>query len=240
MKRLILASITLLILRTGAHAYDPVADFSISNNQNVAGVWSYGQSATLGGAFNLLPTAEPNYPFNTNLESWRGAANGLGGGFPYISHNKTNTTQTFLTVTHPADELLLHPGPNGEYAVLRFVAPTAGVYRFQGTFTGRDSGPATTDVSIRQNLATALFGAGINISGGGNAAVFDVSPILAAGDSIDFSVGFGNGFYGNDSTGLRLGATPAEVPEPSSVALLALPAFVIGVIVRRRACKKDL
>ncbi len=225
-------------LCSGAFAYDPVTDFSVGNNQNVAGVWSYGQSATLGGAFALLPTASASDAFSVNIESWRGTAPGFAGGYPIISHNKTAVTQNYLTVTHPANELLLHPGPGGQYAVLRFTAPSAGVFRFQGVFTGRDSANTTTDVSLRQNLAIALFGAGINVSGGGNTAAFDVSPSLLAGDAVDFAVGYGNGFYGNDSTGLRFGATAVTVPEPSAFALLALP--LAGAIVRRRlTVKKD-
>lgn len=238
MKTLVL-SLALCALATAARAYDPVADFSIVSNQNVAGFWSYGQTATLGGAFTLLPNAELANPFNANIESWRGGAAGFGGGFPTIAHNKSLVTQTFLTVTHPADELLFHPGPSGERAVLRFIAPTTATYRFQGLFTGRDSAPATTDVSILLNSLSGapLFTAGINVSGGGNTAAFDITRVLTAGDTIDFSVGYGNSFYGNDSTGLKFGAfttVSSNAPEPATLSLGLLGLAPLALLARRR------
>lgn len=226
---------TLILTITSAHAYDPVADFSITSNQNVAGVWGYGQTNVRGGTFSLLQTAVASSPFNGNLEGWQGNTPGFGANYPTINHNKTAVTQSYLTVTHPADELLLHPGPGGQNAVLRFIAPTTGVYRFQGTFTGRDTGPATTDVAILLNSTTTLFSGGININGLGNSTSFDIAQAFAAGDRIDFSVGYGNGFYGNDSTGLKFGATAAAAPEPSSAALLLGASLLpLGTLARRR------
>lgn len=238
MKKTLLTLAAFAALCPGAFAYDANADFSIGSNNNVAGVWSYGQSATLGGAFSLLTTPDTAYYGTAGLQAWRGAVPGFGGGYPVIAGNSTGVTQSYVSVVHPANELSLHSGPGGQYAVLRFTAPSAGVFRFVGAFVGQDIGTTTTDVAIRRNLATALFGAGINVSGGGNVAAFDVSPFLLAGDTVDFAVGFGNGFYGNDSTGLRLGATAVTVPEAGTLSLLATPLFTIGVIVRRSTARK--
>jgi len=43
-------------LNCPAANYDPAADFSLSSNPN--GLWSYGYSITLGGAFTLHQTAD--------------------------------------------------------------------------------------------------------------------------------------------------------------------------------------
>lgn len=59
--------------------------------------------------------------------------------------------------------------------------------------------------------------------------------LLAAGDTPDFAVGFGNNVYGNDSTGLRLVAAPAVVPEPGTGALLVTGTLaVVRAVIRRR------
>jgi hypothetical protein len=226
-----------------AQTYDAVADFSAVTNQGAAGAWSYGQSPTRGGTFSLLPNADPAFSGAAGVQAWRGGVPGFQGGYPVIARNGSGATATYLTITHPADLLNLHPGPGGENAVLRWTAPTDGLFRVQGRFQGIDSAPTTTDVAVLLNGLTTLFSSGINVSGGGNVANFDLTVPVAAGDRIDFSVGTGNGFYGNDSTGLRAVIGPAAaatVPEPGTVALL-LPAAALTRARRRprRAAEKE-
>ena len=221
-------------LASGAFAYDPVTDFSIATNSSVNGVWSYGQTPALGGgySFSLLPTAQASEPLNANLESWKGAVSGFTETYPVMLHNKTLIDQAYGTATSQPDELLFHPGPGGELSVLRFVVPTTGAYRVQGAFAGRDSATTTTDAHIFLNGgAGSLFTGDININAGGNVAAFDLTQTFTAGDTIDFAVGFGDGTYFNDSTGLKLAIQSA--PEPATLALLALAA-PIALLARRR------
>jgi hypothetical protein len=84
---------------------------------------------------------------------------------------------------------------------VRWTAPSAGGTRIREAFEGLDSFPTSTDVYVLHN-GTPLFTGTISSY---------LSPILAtqglnvaAGDTIDFVVGFGSDqSYSNDSTGLR-------------------------------------
>jgi hypothetical protein len=230
-------AVSIILSATSAQAitYDPVVDFSFVSNSSVNGVWSYGQSTTLGGTFSLL-TTPVNDSLNPLLEDWQGSVAGFSGNYPVIQHNPTGVSQGYGgTATSEPDELLFHPGPGGEYSVLRFVVPTTGSYTLNGIFTGRDTGPATTDLSVLLNMGvgTPLFSGDTNIVGG-NVAVFNVTQSFTAGDTIDFAVGYGNGSYVNDSTGLKLTvASAATAPEPTTLALLGLGSG-LGILARRR------
>jgi PEP-CTERM motif len=234
-------AVSILLGTTSAQAttYDPVVDFSFVSNSNVNGVWSYGQSTTLGGAFSLL-TTPVNDSLNPLLEDWQGTVTGFSGNYPVIQHNPTGISQAYGgTATSEPDELLFHPGPGGEYSVLRFVVPATGSYNLAGAFTGRDIGPSTTDVSVLLNMGvgTPLFAGDTNIVGG-NVASFNVTQSFTAGDTIDFAVGYGNGSYVNDSTGLKLSViSAATAPEPTTLALIGLGSG-IGMLVRCRNVRR--
>ena len=231
------ATLSIGMLAGTAHAYDPVLDFSIASNSGVNGVWSYGQTSVLGGGFTLLANAVPADALNPSLESWQGSTPGFSGGYPVILHNPSGVPQSYgPTATSQPDELLFHPGPTSEYSVLRFVVPASGSYQLLGTFTGRDSGPATTNVSILLNsgVGSPLFTGDININGGGNAASFNLTQSFSAGDTLDFSIGDGNGTYFNDSTGLKLSVASSSAPEPGTLAFLALGGTLVIVHRRRK------
>jgi hypothetical protein len=99
----------------------------------------------------------------------------------------------------PADKLDLHPGPSGEYTVVRYTAPAAGTYSVVGQFVGLDS--ATTNVFVVLNNTFIFTG---TINGAGSTAPFNFTMPLIAGDVLDFAVGWGvNHNYTSDSTGLQ-------------------------------------
>ena len=106
-----------------------------------------------------------------------------------------------------AGEILLHPGgrgPNGFAgplfdSVLRFTAPTTGVYAINGNFRSLDGG--ITENTLLHN-ATPLV---TIINEGG----FAFSIKLVAGDRIDFSAGPGPDNIGGDSTGLTVSLSVA-------------------------------
>ncbi len=110
-----------------------------------------------------------------------------------------------------AGEILLHPGgrgPNGFAdplfdSVLRFTAPTTGVYNIKGNFRSLDGG--ITENTILHNttpLVTII-----------NEGTFAFSLKLAVGDRIDFSTGAGPDNIGGDSTGLTatLSVAPPQI-----------------------------
>ena len=88
--------------------FDAEAEFSATANPN--GPWRYGWSRTVGSPFVLDVRTD-------GMTTWSGpvhAPSTLGSFFPNIAH-------------HDA-ALFLRPGPNDEFAVLRFTAAVAGTY----------------------------------------------------------------------------------------------------------------
>ena len=110
-------------------------------------------------------------------------------------------------VTFPPHALNLHPGLNGEYAVLRFVAPAGGTYKVSGQFYALDDNATgtTTDVWILQNNEkTGSFSGKVDYYGGAKSASFTSTVFqLKKGNTLDFQVGYGaNKTYEYDTTGL--------------------------------------
>lgn len=203
--------------------YNNAADFSAAAN-NPNGVWSYG---------TLAPGATPDantfqlysgHTTSSGLQFWGQASNPALP--PYVAFNPTNSPITFAgTVQYGARRAGLHPGPDGTYSDFRFTAQIAGTYDLAALFTGIDfAGPTTTDVHVLLNGAS-LFSGAVTAFGSGPSYASTLS--LAAGDRVDFAVGFGsNRSYFFDSTGLDATLTlhTTAVPEPGSLTLLGIAA----------------
>ena len=128
---------------------DVAADFSPTSNPN--GVWQYGWSATLGSPFVL--STDP--AVRDGVDTWRGdlAADGNPGEY----HNGTTGVLVLgNTAVLGPGQFALHPGPGGEFAVVRYVAPETGAASIESLFTGLDTFGTTTDVHVLLN-GTALF-----------------------------------------------------------------------------------
>ncbi|MBN2475736.1 MAG: hypothetical protein JXB62_14085 [Pirellulales bacterium] len=121
---------------------------------------------------------------------------------PCVNHNGTGDTVRGLGITWEPGQLGLHPGREGEPAVLRWTAPEAGTFDVSATFKSIAT-RATTDVHILHN-GKSIFQRKINVGGSGPEASFSKRLSVGLGDRLDFAVGFGNGDYGADSTGLDL------------------------------------
>jgi hypothetical protein len=187
-----------------AQTFDPAVDFSTSANPS--GVWSYGWTQTLGSSF-ILDAIREN---NSGLDFWEGSIVGDPRTlFPYVVHNGTDSTiAVFGTVSVAAGQLGLHPGPGGEYSVVRWTAPAPGSYSVTAAFRGIDFGPTTTDVHVLQN-GVSLFDGAVSALGSGPTYVGVQS--ISTGDTIDFVVGYGaNQTYFNDSTGLAASIVAAQ------------------------------
>ncbi len=207
--------------------YDAAADFSTTNNPN--GVWSYGNSATLGGAFNLFST---NGTYE-GIDYWN--FNGSQGASPLVYHNGTASPITYYdSILVQPGELALHPGSGStdEFTIVRFTAPSAGSYMLDAAFSGIDFiGPTTTDVHVLVD-GVSIFDGDVNAYGPGPS--FSTTQSLLAGDTIDFVVGRGsNGTYNYDSTGLAADIRP--VPEPASLLLLGTGFCAVMGYCRRRS-----
>ena len=250
------ASLALALLTVGSlasalpaaaqHVYDASADFSTTTNPSPldGGVWSYGVEATLGSTFSLYTlTSSGTGNGGGTVQGWVSA----GGIPPVLGENTSGTTyienENNSTITVAPNQLYLHPGPNGEYSVLRFTAPTTSTFSFMGDFNAADAHPTTTDVHVLLDNASIADG-GINVNGGGSTDSLSSNSIaLTKGDTLDFAVGYGNGTYNYDSTGLYAKVTDVKanaVPEASTTVSFGLLLCLGGLAwsVRRREANK--
>jgi hypothetical protein len=195
-----LALMGLTSMNAAAQTYDAASDFSPTNNPN--GAWSYGWETNRGSTFTRDDTSVTE---TNGLEDWTRPSS-----FPNIVKNSTSHSITGGTVTFPALKLTFHPGPNGENGVLRWTAPNGGAVIVNGDFIGDDSYyPTTTDVAILHNSVTTLFSG--NIDSYNVPLPFSATVIVAAGDTLDFNVGYGTDHtFQNDTTGID--ATIGYVP----------------------------
>jgi len=204
-----------------AVTFNAANDFSATNNPT--GAWSYGYETTLGGAFNLYPDTE----VSSSLNIW------LNNSTPATTSSaQYNGTSNVVAGLQPG-HLGFHPGSTGQYGILRWTAPSGGSYSLATIFSPANSS-ATTDVHVLQN-GTSLFNGAVN--GTGTSQNFSTTLSVAAGDKIDFAVGYGsNGNYISDLTGLDAVITSTNtpaVPEPSTIAgavlgLVGLASLKVG------------
>jgi hypothetical protein len=203
-----------------APACDSVSvDFSTSG-LNPSGAWSYGWSSTLGSTFafnpyNLFipPAATPSKdPNAAGLALWSSVELGSPSGYlPAVFFNPPGPSAVTL---HPAGvysvapgQFGAHPGPSGQYSIARWTARAPGSYSVQATFVGLHGyggGPVTTtDVHVLHDNDDIAPG-NINLNGSGNTFTSISTVDVAAGDTLDFAVGYGSdGNYYSDSTGLN-------------------------------------
>ena len=153
-------------------------------------------------------------------------------------------------------DLLVHPGNSAaDFVQVTYTVPTAdatlfplgyapGSFDITGSFRELIIGGGATADSVSAEVFVNGVSA-FQVDGGTTASTLQQAEgtftgaagltglTLAAGDTIDFVVGF-NGNLGSDETALiaQIEAGSAAVPEPSSLAILALGAF--GFAVRRR------
>jgi hypothetical protein len=132
------------------------------------------------------------------------------------------------------------------YAVLRFTAPTTGLYDVSGSFSARSVDPrvpgsriTTADIFILHNN-TELFSGFVNYGVGTSPNPIDVS--LKAGDTIDFAVGINgtpNPASGNDTVGFRGSIVEpdpivAPIPEPTTFGAMTIGLASLLAFARRR------
>jgi hypothetical protein len=221
------AAITLASSPAAAVSYDAVTQFSTISS---TGTWSYG-FGTIGSSFTAAATGGA---CALDLFCWQPLATTLGT--PLIALNTSAGNLAFPTGWIPNNMLDLHPGPSGaEDAIVRFTAPSAGMYSFSGMF-GTIGYDATGVLALGYGPAGLLFSGSLpNAAPGfgqfGSTYSFFGTVLLAAGDALDFGVNNAGIFYG-DSTMLSLNV--ANVPEPASWAMLIAGFGLTGAAMRRR------
>ncbi len=124
---------------------------------------------------------------------------------PNISHNATDRKLSSSGIVWKPGQLSLHPGPSGEYSIVRWTAPEDGTFTITAHFAGIAQ-RATTDVHVLHG-DRSLFEGSINVKDGGNSASFSKSITVKNGDTVDCAVGYGNGTDVCDTTGLAVKIT---------------------------------
>ena len=226
MNKALVGLVVLPLLAGAAHAtvYNASADFSLASNPN--GVWTYGDETTLGATLN-------NYDktfIHSGIVEWNSLAFDQA---PLVANNPTNAPIQVGTVIVPAHSADFHPGENGEFSVFRFTTLAAGTYALAASFYPNDIFPGGTDVHILDNGVSLFAG----VVDGSHSPTYSNTLALAAGDIIDFAVGFGlDGDWSLDSTGiiatLTTGVNP--VPEPATLGIFAISLAALGFVRRRR------
>ena len=178
-----------------AASYDIATDFSVVNNPN--GTWSYGWSASRGADFNLITQAgRDETPYGTNV-GWLPPNFAAAWLTPAYAETDYAPSWGFI----PKGTVNIHPGPSGQNSVIRWTAPLAGTVRIDGWFTGNCNWPTSTDVAILHDNAEIFTGL---INSYQVPLNFSFARQVAAGDTIDFTVGYGtNRDYYGDNTGVH-------------------------------------
>lgn len=196
---------------------------------NPNGAWSYGTTATLGGAF---------VPLATHQDDWSGDGGSFQGYAPGTLSVPAVVVNTAATSKSPccgfsieSQTLFMHPGGSNEFDVVRWTAPDDGSIRFAGDFLQRGGKAAVLD--IRLNNVSILSGLGT--------LAFDqaVSLAVLSGATLDFIVGpdlVGDPGDPSNSRSTQFDATVlfTPIPEPCGCTIAGLGVLSVVVLHRRR------
>lgn len=199
------------------------ADFSTTSNPN--GAWQYGKKASETGVF--VTTGSMSIA-NGKMVGWGGTLS--EPFFPFVLKNTTGADVLDDTTLYRKDSVALHPSRGGEWAVVRWINPTASSYRVSADFLDIVNDlPATVDVRVLKNGAS-IFSSSLN--GTQLATSFEKELFLNVGDTLDFQVGNGGNDYIFDHT--ELGVAISAVPEPASIAVWLAGTGLVSFVVRSR------
>ena len=236
---LIAAAALTLAAATSASAttWDAVADFTAATNGTGGSVWSYGWNDHSAPGFQKF--TQNGECITGGLACWQ--SNDPQFFVPLIAKNTTLATLNYLTVVQPIDVLNLHPGGTNDGSVaggadidtiLRFTAPTAGNFNFNGFFEALDTSPTGVTIFAGGHLVS-ISGFAAHPETTGAPTAFNFNTLLAQGGVVDFVVNRvgspGGASYGNDSTGLALSVS---VPEPATWGLMIMGFGGIGAMLR--------
>jgi len=182
-------TVTTITVSPSSTCWDAAADFSHTSNPN--GQWQYGREVS--GTYSLINSGGATLVHSSpDVYFWEGGDGYIGE--PTVGKNVGNSSWVIAgTTTYEAGDFGLHPGPNGERAVVRWTAPSAGTYHVFASFMAGD--PSNTSDAMIKSGATTLM------SLGSIPKTYDATLTLSANQTIDFSVGWGpNNDYLYDTT----------------------------------------
>jgi hypothetical protein len=165
-----------------------------SSTANPNGDWSWGYADDAAATELTLYDEHVTDEAATGVEEWRVGGSGRP---PSFGRNYTAADVSYGGITLPAGGMSLHPGPSGEYSVLRWTALEDAECELAVDFVGYDG--ATTAVAVYRS--GSLVGSG-TVWGKGSTASVSGTVYVAAGETLDFTVG-PDGTYYSDTTGIE-------------------------------------
>ncbi len=201
--------------------YDATADYSTTTNGGT-NVWSYGYSVLEGAGYSMVS-------FDTVVgDAWLKSGYGTLGT-PSIFKNNTSST---INGVAPG-QLSLNPGttPNGDFAILRFTAPSTHTYTISGQFFAGDIGTMRASVLFNAGAVGAINVLQFFPSTDSSPVIDPFTVTLHQGETLDFVVG-NKGPYEFGSTPLSVQIT--AVPEPETFAMLLAGLGLMGFTARRK------
>lgn len=194
----------------GKTSWDLAGDFTTRTNPS--GLWGFGYRMNSLSAVQSLLAPKSNCS-DLRLTCWLMSA--TAPDIPFVGANLNDGTLVKRTIIVAPNEVVLHPGMNGEQAVVAWKAPSTGNYRIKGTFQVVDVIPTGVNVAIDQGLASIYSAFLDRAKPSGN---FDFNRQFAKDEVIYFSVDAA-GNYGNDSTALSI--TISRTAGSGSITVLA-------------------
>jgi alpha-galactosidase len=150
----------------------------------------------------LLSTDPERERAMAGLKAWR---SNLGGPDPSVACNTSDEVIRMAAIQWDPGRLSFHPGPRGEYGVVRWTCPASGEYRLKAGFRAIDQ-QTTTDVHIL-HAGQSLFDGFVRLHDSGPYTAHEQTLRMESGDTLDFVVGWGNASHVCDSTGLEVAIT---------------------------------
>jgi len=181
---------------------DARLDFLAAADQLSGGAWSYGWERQMSGPLYPYPRSFRVMYWGVGVFGWSQSGEGPENGqhcCPFVARNISGQDVREQIVEIPTGKLFFHPGPKGEYSVVRWKNKDAGHYTVEGRFS--TLAYASVDVHAIKNGVPLVDGW---MDGRRVWHDFLIRALPCDPDEvIDFAVGFGSDHsYHSDITGL--------------------------------------
>lgn len=188
----------------GTLEYNAVTDFTLTQNAN--SIWQYGYTADpASDAFQPLTNPSTNAACSgspgTAFQSWTNP----NPNDAHMGKNVSGAPFSCGSLRVPTDVVYMHTGQSGQRSVVRWKAPVGGTFQVTGTFEGLNGG--YREARILKNGVVIGTLNNLVISGYAQQP-FNFTETVAVGDTIDFSLGWGDGSWNSDGTGLSVSIAP--------------------------------
>lgn len=193
-------------------SWEIAGQFNPTNNINTATnpfeVWTYGYTVAADCSGSVIPFknkgVDPTH-LGSKFTFWSLGTNGAtnANDLPLVGQREGATLLN--PVRYSPQGITMHPGPQGQCAVVRFTVPATGKYTIMGRFWAQNitAGGTNSGTRVMRNGSPAIDArVTVTAPSGTTNNPFTWSGALNLGDTIDFMVD-ANGSFISDSTGLH-------------------------------------